>query len=73
MPPQNSPPVAAPRQSGEVAGRYVEAGRRKGDVEGPGGRLAFRGIDVIRVEGGRVLNRRGESNAAEPLGSQLTG
>ncbi len=52
----------------KVAVRWTGTGTHTGTMMGmqpTGRRMTFRGIDIIRVEGERIVERWGESNAAE--------
>lgn len=59
----------------KAAIRWTGTGAHTGTMMGmqpTGKRITFRGIDIIRIENERVVERWGESNAAEVLGQQQT-
>ena len=55
----------------KVAIRWMGTGTHTGTMMGmqpTGKRMSFRGIDILRIENEHIVERWGESNAAEALG-----
>ncbi len=62
--------VLADSETGRVVIRWTGTGTHSGsmmDISPSGRRLTFRGIDIIRIEDDRIVERWAESNAAQVL------